>query len=74
MHELLPHLFIRAITGKTSDADLRLLAWLADPDVNRKVFGQPLSEVIGYYGPDFRALLTVAEQPKQNTAPTQPGS
>lgn len=63
MSDLLPLLLKRGIAGSVCDRDLRLLAWFADHDVNRKVFGQPLSEVLSYYGADFRALLTLLEQP-----------
>jgi|GEM_PF-6854970 len=64
MQELLPYLFVRGVTGRASDSDLRLLEWLANRDVNRKVFGQPLATTLEYYGPDCLALLTMSDAPQ----------
>jgi hypothetical protein len=64
MRELLPFLFLRGLAGTASEVDMRLLAWLANPDVNRKVFGQPLPDIMAYYGEEFYACLTGREPAK----------
>ena len=66
MRELLPFLLLRGLTGTASEVDMRLLAWLANPDVNRKVFGQPLPDIIEYYGEEFYACRTGVERRKRN--------
>jgi hypothetical protein len=66
MRELLPFLFLRGLTGTASEVDMRLLAWLANPDVNRKVFGQPIPDIMEYYGEEFYACRTGVEQPRRN--------
>jgi hypothetical protein len=60
--ELLPHLFARGVTGRSSGEDARLLAWLADPAVNIRVFGQPLPATLWYYQGEFWRLLTGREE------------
>lgn len=58
MSELLAHLFRRGVSGSASDADQRILAYLADPAVvNRKVFGQPLALTLPYYEREYLQIL-----------------
>jgi hypothetical protein len=68
MKELMPFLLARGVVGSTNGDESRLLAWLADRDVNRKVFGQPLSGVLDYYLPDVFALLTIKSLPSARPA------
>jgi hypothetical protein len=53
---LLRHLFVRAVTGRATAADERVLDFLVNPLVNRRVFGQPLVGTIGYYYREYLVL------------------
>lgn len=59
---LLTHLLARGVTGRASSADLRTLAFLADSNVNRRVFGLPLPDTFGYYWREYLCLLTASER------------
>jgi hypothetical protein len=59
---LLTHLLARAVRGRATDPDQRVLAYLADPSVNRRVFGLPLPTNFGYYGREYACLVTASER------------
>jgi hypothetical protein len=71
MSELLAHLLARGVNGRASGADHRLLAWLADPEVNRRVFGLPLPATLRYYAQDIRALLTGLDPAETEAGPSK---
>jgi hypothetical protein len=52
----------RGISGTASAAERRVLELLADPDVNRRVFGQPLAGTVGYYLADYLCLAQASER------------
>ena len=63
MADLLPHLLARGLKGRASGTDERVQAWLADPDVSRRVFGQPLATSLGYYLADYWGFVAGRELP-----------
>ena len=62
MESLLRHLMARGISGTASAAEQRVLEFLADPDVNRRVFGQPLAGTVGFYLEDYLCLTLASER------------
>jgi hypothetical protein len=69
MADVMAHLLARGVSGPPSGEDQRLLAWLGDQKVNRRVFGLPLPATLGYYREDFWPLLTVKNPPVSFTRP-----
>jgi hypothetical protein len=59
---LLWHLLARGIPGTASAAEDRVLEYLADPNVNRRVFGQPLAGTVGYYLEDYLCVTQASER------------
>lgn len=71
---LLWHLLARGITSAPSPAERRALEYLADPNVNRRVFGQPLAGTIGYYLEDYLCLVLASERfARESGASAEPG-
>ncbi len=62
MDSLLAHLFKRGISGSDSSAEHRVLQFLADPQVNRRLFGQPISATLGYYLEDYLCIVGASER------------
>lgn len=62
MSVLLTHLLARAARGQATGSDQRILAYLADPSVNRRVFGLPLPATSGYYWRELLCLVTASER------------
>jgi hypothetical protein len=50
------------LIGTASPAEARALDFLADADVNRRVFGQPLTGTVPYYLSDYLCLTRATER------------
>ncbi len=76
MPDLVTNLIARGASGRETPTDARLLAWLGDPSINRRVFGQPLPETLWYYRSEFIDLFTTvqpkAKPPKFPKGPARP--
>jgi hypothetical protein len=56
------HLMAHGIAGTTSAAEERALEFLANPLVNRRVFGQPLPQTVGYYFEDYCCIILASDR------------
>jgi hypothetical protein len=75
VESVLGHLLARGLAGTASAAERRALEYLADPGVNRRVFGQPLPGTLGYYLEDYLCLALASERYARRRGPAdRPGS
>ncbi len=62
MAEILGRLIARGVSDTASPSELSVLEFLCDKDVNRRVFGQPLSGVLAYYPRDYLCVIQASER------------
>lgn len=62
MADLLGHLLARGMSGTASASELKVIEYLAEPNVNRRVFGQPLSGVLGYTLREYLCIVRASDK------------
>jgi hypothetical protein len=68
------HLMARGVSGTSSESESRVLEFLADPDVNRRVFGQPLPGTVAYYLADYLCITRASGRFARNSKSSSPSN